>query len=48
MLVSACVWSERPLATAGHEVGIEVAFIIELVAESPPHRRPAGVASYLT
>ena len=34
MLVSACVWSERPLATAGHEVGIEVADIIELVAES--------------
>ena len=34
MLVSACVWSERPLATAGHQVGIEVADIIELVAES--------------
>ena len=34
MLVSACVWSERPLATAGHDVGIEVADIIELVAES--------------
>jgi heterodisulfide reductase subunit D len=34
MLVSACVWSERPLATAGHEAGIEVADIIELVAES--------------
>jgi heterodisulfide reductase subunit D len=34
MLVSACVWSERPLATAGHEMGIEVADIMELVAES--------------
>ncbi len=34
MLVSACVWSERPLATAGHQVGIEVADIIELVAEA--------------
>ena len=34
MLVSACVWSERPLATAGHDVDIEVADIIELVAES--------------
>jgi heterodisulfide reductase subunit D len=34
MLVSACVWSERPLATAGHKAGIEVADIIELVAES--------------
>ena len=34
MLVSACVWSERPLARAGDEVGIEVADIIELVAQS--------------
>jgi heterodisulfide reductase subunit D len=34
MLVSACVWSERPLARAGEDVGIEVADIIELVAES--------------
>jgi heterodisulfide reductase subunit D len=34
MLVSACVWSERPLATAGRKAGIEVADIIELVAES--------------
>jgi heterodisulfide reductase subunit D len=34
MLVSACVWSERPLATAGSDAGIEVADIIELVAES--------------
>jgi heterodisulfide reductase subunit D len=34
MLVSACVWSERPLATAGHEAGVEVRDIIELVAES--------------
>lgn len=34
MLVSGCVWSERPLATAGHDVGIEVADIIELVAIS--------------
>ena len=34
MLVSACVWSERPLATAGQKAGIEVADIMELVAES--------------
>lgn len=34
MLVSACVWSERPLAVAGKKVDIEVADIIELVAES--------------
>ena len=34
MLVSGCVWSERPLATAGRDVGIEVADIIELVAEA--------------
>ena len=34
MLVSACVWSERPLAKAGHRAGIEVADIMELVAES--------------
>ena len=34
MLVSACVWSGEPLATAGHRAGIEVADIIELVAES--------------
>ncbi len=34
MLVSACVWSERPLATAGNAAGIEVADIIELVAQS--------------
>ncbi len=34
MLVSGCVWSERPLATAGHKAGIEVADVIELVAES--------------
>jgi heterodisulfide reductase subunit D len=33
-LVSACVWSERPLAAAGSEAGIEVLDIIELVAES--------------
>jgi heterodisulfide reductase subunit D len=33
-LVSACVWSERPLAAAGSEVGIEVLDLIELVAES--------------
>jgi heterodisulfide reductase subunit D len=33
-LVSACVWSERPLAAAGGEAGIEVRDIIELVAES--------------
>jgi heterodisulfide reductase subunit D len=34
MLVSACVWSERPLTAAGAERGIEVRDIIELVAES--------------
>ena len=34
MLVSACVWSERPRATAGNKAGIEVADIIELGAES--------------
>jgi heterodisulfide reductase subunit D len=34
MLVSACVWSERPLGVAGAEKGIEVRDIIELVAES--------------
>ena len=39
MLVSACVWSERPLATAGNDAGIEVADIIELVAESRRDRR---------
>ncbi len=33
-LVSACVWSERPLSAAGDEVGIDVKDIIELVAES--------------
>jgi len=33
-LVSACVWSERPLAAAGDEAGIEVRDIIELVAEA--------------
>jgi heterodisulfide reductase subunit D len=34
MLVSACVWSERPLSAAGAEIGIEVRDLIELVAES--------------
>ena len=34
MLVSACVWSERPLSAAGAEKGIEVRDIVELVAES--------------
>jgi heterodisulfide reductase subunit D len=34
MLVSACVWSERPLTAAGDACGIEVRDIIELVAES--------------
>ncbi len=33
-LVSACVWSERPLTAAGDAAGIEVKDIIELVAES--------------
>src|SRR5262249_9488752 len=33
-LVSACVWSERPLATAGDAAGLEVRDLIELVAES--------------
>jgi heterodisulfide reductase subunit D len=32
MLVSACVWSERPLAAAGADAGIEVRDIVELVA----------------
>jgi len=34
MLVSACVWSERPLSAAGEAAGIEVRDIVELVAES--------------
>ena len=34
MLVSACVWSERPLSAAGAEKGVEVRDIVELVAES--------------
>jgi Fe-S oxidoreductase len=34
LLVSACVWSERPLTAAGDEAGIEVRDIIELVAEA--------------
>lgn len=34
MLVSACVWSERPLTAAGDGAGIEVRDIIELVAEA--------------
>ena len=38
MLVSACVWSERPLSAAGEAAGIEVRDIVELVAES------AGIA----
>lgn len=33
-LVSACVWSERPLSAAGAEAGIEVRDIIEMVAEA--------------
>lgn len=33
-LVSACVWSERPLTAAGDAAGIDVKDIIELVAES--------------
>lgn len=33
-LVSACVWSERPLAKAGADRGIEVRDLMELVAES--------------
>jgi heterodisulfide reductase subunit D len=33
-LVSACVWSERPLSAAGDEQGLEVRDLIELVAES--------------
>ena len=33
-LVSACVWSERPLSTAGEEQGLEVRDLLELVAES--------------
>lgn len=34
VLVSACVWSERPLTAAGNEADIEVRDIIEMVAES--------------
>jgi heterodisulfide reductase subunit D len=34
LLVSACVWSERPLAAAGQVVDIEVRDLMELVAES--------------
>ena len=34
MLVSACVWSKQPLATAGREAGIEVRDIIELRSQS--------------
>jgi heterodisulfide reductase subunit D len=37
-LVSACVWSERPLSKAGADRGIEVRDLMELVAEA------AGVA----
>jgi len=33
-LVSACVWSERPLTAAGQEAGIDVVDLIELVAEA--------------
>ena len=33
-LVSACVWSERPLSAAGQEQGLEVRDLLELVAES--------------
>jgi Fe-S oxidoreductase len=33
-LVSACVWSERPLSAAGGEQGLEVRDLLELVAES--------------
>lgn len=33
-LVSACVWSERPLTAAGDEQGLEVRDLLELVAES--------------
>jgi len=45
-LVSACVWSERPLSKAGADRGIEVRDLMELVAEAagvsddPP--RPGG------
>ncbi len=34
LLVSACVWSERPLSERGAEQGIEVRDLMELVAES--------------
>jgi heterodisulfide reductase subunit D len=33
-LVSACVWSERPLSAAGREQGLDVVDLLELVAES--------------
>jgi hypothetical protein len=33
-LVSACVWSERPLGSAGGERQIEVVDLMELVAQA--------------
>jgi hypothetical protein len=33
-LISACPWSERPLAKAGAEASLEVMDLFELVAES--------------
>jgi heterodisulfide reductase subunit D len=51
LLVSACVWSERPLSEQGAAQGIEVRDLMELVAEAagldpggvPAARRRAGV-----
>jgi heterodisulfide reductase subunit D len=44
-LVSACVWSERPLSAAGDEQGLEVRDLLELVAESAG-LDPSGVHGY--
>jgi heterodisulfide reductase subunit D len=44
LLVSACVWSERPLAEQGEKQGIEVRDLMELVAEAAG-LEPRGVAA---
>jgi heterodisulfide reductase subunit D len=44
LLVSACVWSERPLAEQGAKQGIEVRDLMELVAEAAG-LDPRGVAA---
>ena len=43
-LVSACVWSERPLSAAGAEAGLDVRDLMELVAESAGLDRGASTA----